>query len=181
MKKLISWAAIAAVIVSTTPALAGPDAFSNGPVFDDFGPVAAVDADFEIPKRMTLRTSFDTSKGADAGEFNRTFESVARFINMHARAGVPASKMKLAVVVHGSAVHDVSNRAHYGGAVGGENANIPLIAALIEQGVRVIVCGQSAAYYGVENAALASGVEMALSAMTAHAVLQQQGYAVNPF
>ena len=52
---------------------------------------------------------------------------------------------------------------------------------MIDQGVRVIVCGQSAAYYDVENDALLPGVEMALSAMTAHAVLQQQGYALNPF
>ncbi|MEO1136152.1 MAG: DsrE family protein [Pseudomonadota bacterium] len=162
-------------------AFAGEEAFSTGPVFTAFGPAAAVETDFDIPQDMTLRTSFDVSRGADVGSRNRTFESAARFINMHVRAGMSLDKMKLAIVVHGSAVHDVAVASHYAEAVGGENANADLIDALIAKGVRIIVCGQSAAYYDVENAELLPGVEMALSAMTAHAVLQQQGYAVNPF
>ena len=85
------------------------------------------------------------------------------------------------VVIHGKAVNDVTKSTHYEEAVGGENANAPMLAALMEKGVRVIVCGQSAAYYEVENEELLPGVEMALSAMTAHAVLQQQGYTLNPF
>ncbi len=52
---------------------------------------------------------------------------------------------------------------------------------MLEAGVRFIVCGQSAAGQGVANDDLIDGVEVALSAMTAHALLQQQGYTVNPF
>ena len=64
----------------------------------------------------------------------------------------------------------------------GENsAGAGLIAALTDHGVRIIVCGQSAAYYDVATDDLLPGVEMALSAMTAHALLQQQGYTLNPF
>jgi intracellular sulfur oxidation DsrE/DsrF family protein len=47
--------------------------------------------------------------------------------------------------------------------------------------VKIIVCGQTAAYYGVKTDELLPGVQMALSAMTAHALLQQQGYTLNPF
>jgi intracellular sulfur oxidation DsrE/DsrF family protein len=47
--------------------------------------------------------------------------------------------------------------------------------------VRIFVCGQSAAYYDVTTNDLLPGVEMALSAMTVHALLQQQGYSLNPF
>ena len=56
-----------------------------------------------------------------------------------------------------------------------------MLAALMDKGVRFIVCGQSAAYYDVTNDGLLPGVEMALSAMTAHAVLDTEGYALNPF
>lgn len=49
------------------------------------------------------------------------------------------------------------------------------------RGVRIIVCGQSAAHYEVATGELLPGVEMALSAMTAHALLQQEGYTLNPF
>ena len=47
--------------------------------------------------------------------------------------------------------------------------------------VRVILCGQSAAAYDVKNDELVNGVEVELSAMTAHALLQQKGYTMNPF
>ena len=162
-------------------ASAGADSFSPGPVFEEFGPVADVTTDFEIPKDAELKHSFDVSKKAEAGDLNRTLVSAARFINMHARAGVPVSKINVAVIVHGNAVMDV---AHSAGDAGGDNeanANAALIEALTSKGVRIIVCGQSAAYYDVANEDLLPGVEMALSAMTAHAVLQDRGYTLNPF
>ena len=177
MKKMI----VAAITLMMSPVLADETAFTTGPVFDAFGPVAEVESNFAIPNGMSFSTRFDVSDGGEAGARNRRLETAARFINMHARAGVRLEKMTLAIVVHGKAVHDVTTAAHYAGAVGGENANAALIAALSDQGVRIIVCGQSAAYYDVENAELLPGVEMALSAMTAHAVLQQEGYVLNPF
>jgi len=52
---------------------------------------------------------------------------------------------------------------------------------LLKNNVEIIVCGQSAAAHGVAKTDLLSGVKMALSAMTARALLQQQGYTLNPF
>ena len=52
---------------------------------------------------------------------------------------------------------------------------------MMGQGVRIIICGQSAAANGVRADELIEGVEVELSAMTAHALLQQAGYTVNPF
>lgn len=156
-------------------------AFSPGPVFEAFGPVADIDADFVIPDGAQMRISFDVNKGAEPGALNKTLVAAARFINMHARAGVPVENLDVAVVVHGKAVFDVSGEEKYATAVGGDNANAALIAALTEEGVRIIVCGQSAAYYDVSNDDLLPGVEMALSAMTAHVLLQQDGYAIIPF
>ena len=63
----------------------------------------------------------------------------------------------------------------------GENGSAAMVRAMLDHGVRFIVCGQSAAGIGVANEDLVPGVEMALSAMTAHALLQQRGYTVNPF
>ncbi len=101
---------------------------------------------------------------------------------MHARAGVPLENIQVAVVVHGKASEDLLSADEYARRRdGAENANIELIAALVDKGMRVILCGQSAAAYGISNDMLAPGVEMALSAMTAHALLQQDGYTVNPF
>ncbi len=163
----------AAMIVTKAVAQEG---FTTGPVFDDFGPAATVEPDFEIPADATFQLAFDVSKKAEDGGLNKTLVSAARFINMHARAGVSPENIKLAVVVHGGAVKDVANAS-----TDEENANAALVAALAKKGVRIIVCGQSAAYYKVANADLLPNVEMALSAMTAHALLQQEGYALNPF
>jgi intracellular sulfur oxidation DsrE/DsrF family protein len=64
---------------------------------------------------------------------------------------------------------------------GETNANAGLIAALIETGVDVYLCGQTAANAGVSAEALLPGVRLSLSAMTTHALLQQNGYTLNPF
>lgn len=163
------------VLAFIAPALAGPGDFTTGPVFEEFGPSADVEATVPLPKNFKPKHSFDVSKAADAGETNRTLVSAARFINMHARAGVKPENISIAVVVHGAAVRDVAQVAE------GENANAALIEALTGQGVKIIVCGQSAAYYDVRTSDLLPGVDMALSAMTAHAMLQEQGYTLNPF
>jgi intracellular sulfur oxidation DsrE/DsrF family protein len=165
----------------TSPTLAGPADFGPGPLISDYGRIAAVESDMSIPETTVMRVAFDVTNQADAGEFNRSISSAARFLNMHVAAGMPAENIHLAIVLHGSAVHDVTNAAHYDDLMQTPNANAPLIATLIEHGVEFYVCGQSAVYHDVENAALLPGVNMALSAMTAHALLQQNGYTLNPF
>ena len=156
----------------TTAVCAGQVAFTKGPVFTDYGPVADVNVTMEIPADAVFKHSFDVSSPAPGGGPNRTLVSAARFINMHARAGVAEDNIHLAIIVHGKAVHDVADAT---------SASASLVAALIKNGTRIIVCGQSAAYYDVATDDLLPGVEMAISAMTAHALLQQDGYTLNPF
>ena len=161
---------------------AGPDDFETGPLIADFGPNAVVDVEMPIPEGFVFRHSFDFAAEADAGELNRNLISAARFLNMHVRAGVAPENLNLAIVVHGAGVHDVADAETYGARhEGAQNANAELIAQLVEHGVRIYVCGQSAAYYDVAIDNLLPGVEMALSAMTAHALLQAEGYSINPF
>lgn len=146
--------------------------FTTGPAIEGYGPVADVDVTLAIPEDATFRHSFDVSERADDGELNRSLVSAARLINMLARADVDDERIEIAVVVHGGAIFDVSGH-------GPPSAD--LVATLIDRGVSIIVCGQSAAYYEVEADDLLPGVEMAISAMTTHALLQQQGYTINPF
>lgn len=174
---LIVFALTTLVLISGAPALADPARFGPGPAIPEFGPIAEVEGATPIDPETRFRIAFDVSEPAEENAVSRRLESAARFINMHVVAGVPAENIQLAIVVHGRAVHDVSTPAEEGAV----NANAPLIDALIAHGVEIIVCGQSAAYYDVETEDLLPGVEMALSAMTAHALLQQDGYTLNPF
>jgi intracellular sulfur oxidation DsrE/DsrF family protein len=176
------FAGVCLALIIALPVVAGEANFTKGPVFKTLGAVAAVEADIIIPQNAKFAVAFDTSKAATSGKVNRSLETAARFMNMHVAAGVRQDDIKLAVVIHGKAVFDMTKEDVYGETYeGASNANKPVIKALTDQGIRLIVCGQSAAYYDVEKSDLLSGVELALSAMTAHALLQQHGYTLNPF
>ena len=159
---------------------AGPEDFSTGPVIEGFGPAAIVEGANPIPEGQTFKIAFDAAEDSD--DLNRTLVSAARFLNMNGKAGVDPHRISLAIVVHGGAVMDIlSEDAHQARKDGASNPNAPLVAALFEQNVRIILCGQTAAYRDVSQDDLLPGVEISLSAMTAHAQLQQDGYTLNPF
>lgn len=163
--------ALAALVASPLAAQADMSAFAPGPVFADFGPHAPVEGVGDFPEDTEFRVAFDVATRADEEARNRGFESAARFINMHAAHGVDPDNIDIAVVVHGGAVHDLV----------ADSGSAAMVRAMLDHGVRFIVCGQSAAANGIAKADLIEGVEMELSAMTAHALLQQRGYTVNPF
>ncbi|WP_370191085.1 DsrE family protein [Qipengyuania sp.] len=155
-------------------------AFTTGPVFEDFGPHAAIEGIAQVPADTEFSVAFDATEPAKDGERNKSIESAARFINMHVAAGVPEDNIRVAVVVHGKAVFDLLDAEARAAHELAENGSAAMIREMLDQGVRIIVCGQSATAHGVSQDQLIPGVEMALSAMTAHALLQQAGYTVNP-
>ena len=164
---------MAALALATPLAAQDMSAFKPGPVFKDFGPHAPIEGIGKAPADAEFAVAFDVSEPAKDGARNRGIESAARFINMHVAHGVPEDNIRIAVVVHGKAVMDLLAKP--------DNTSADMVQVMLDHGVRFIVCGQSAAAYGVTQEDLLPGVEMALSAMTAHALLQQRGYTVNPF
>jgi len=173
----------AAAILFASPAAAQDfSAFDTGPVFVEFGPHAAVEGAQTLAPDTEFNVAFDVVKPAEDTARSRAIESAARFINMHAANGVDPANIRVAIVVHGKASLDlISDEAWAAKGKGDANPSAALIRALLDHGVRVILCGQSGAANGVASAVLIPGVETALSAMTAHALLQQRGYTVNPF
>lgn len=169
------------LMFSAASLFAGSEAFKAGPQIKNFGEIAAVESTLTIPHNTKFKVAFDVGAAGDEGKVNRKFNSLARFINMHVANGVKAEDIEFALVVHGKASLDLLSEAAVTKKLLGENKNIPLLKALLNNQVKVYLCGQSAAYYGVKNDELYQGVDMALSAMTAHALLQQQGYSLNPF
>ncbi len=160
---------------------AAPEDLQAGKLMPKYGKIAAVEGREVIALDTEFKVSFDIGKQAAAGELNKSIVSAARFLNMHDAAGIKAENIKLALVIHGKAVHDVTLNKHYQSITNHNNLNADLISELQSFGVKIYVCGQSATYHGVNHQLLLPGVKMSLSAMTAHALLQQQGYTVNPF
>ena len=174
--------ALSGLLWAATPLSAKSSAFHTGPVFTEFGQVATIETTMDIPADASFAIAFDTATRADVGEINRTLNSAARFINMHVEAGVPLDNMRVAVVVHGVSSLDLTRAELFAARLdGAENANAAAIAELLDNNVQIILCGQTAAYYEIGVEDLLPGVDMALSAMTAHALLQQNGFTLNPF
>jgi intracellular sulfur oxidation DsrE/DsrF family protein len=174
----------AAVLALTAAPLAlAEESARTGPVIEKFGPVYDVPRpDFVTPTDLSYHAVFDVAASPDAAaQVNPRIESLARFLNMQVRAGVKAEQIKLALVVHGAAGKDMLSSAAYKARLGAENPNAPLLAALKSNGVRIILCGQTAAHKGFGRDELAPGVEIALSAMTALVALQSDGYRLISF
>ncbi len=180
MKRILPMT-IAFMLFVSNVAQAQPENFHKGALIPEFGPVATIEGYDPIPEETIFKVSFDVVERAEAGQLNPKLISAARFLNMHTEAGVPADHISLAIVIHGSAVQDITNADHFGEGHNKPNANEDLIAKLIKNGVEIHVCGQSAAYQGVTLSDLLPGERMSLSATTAHALLQQDGYILNPF
>ena len=172
-----------ALLVSAPLAAQTPDfsAFRSGPVFPDFGDVAPVKGMEALPEDAVFKIAYDVSEKAEDGTVNRRLATPARFTNMHVAAGVPEENISLVVVVHGKALFDLVTDESLAEREMAPNASASMVKAMLAQGIRFVVCGQSAAVYGVGKNDLIEGVELHLSAMTAHALLQQDGYTVNPF
>lgn len=167
--------------ILNTSTFAGKDAFSTGPVFDSFGENAKIKNGLASPEQKKFKIAFDVYKPSEEGKANKGFNTAARFINMHVRAGVPLENIEVAIVMHGSASKELLKPEVYKARFKSDNPSAIMLEELIATGVKVQLCGQTASYYDLANDDLIDGVEMSLSAMTAHALLQQQGYTLNPF
>lgn len=175
--------ALAAALLAIPPGLAAQTVPTPGPVIEDFGPVYDLpDPDVTAPTDEVLRVVFDVAQAApEPGRVNPRLETLARYLNMHARAGVPRENMKLALVVHGGASWEVVEDAAYREQFGMDNPNLPLLEALDAFGVELLICGQSQSSRGIGKDQLAPPVKQALSAMTALVDLQGRGYQLIAF
>ena len=181
MISLIRLSLMVLVMTTSNIALAGAEQFAAGSVIKNYGKHAKVQQDLNFDKSALFKVAFDVSEQGKVGEVNRKIETLARFINMHVANGVPLENINLAVVVHGKAGFDLLKASLYQEKYQQKNANHDLVQALMKNHVSIFLCGQSAAYHGITNDMVMPGVQVALSAMTAHAVLQNKGYSLNPF
>ena len=167
---------LAPALSAQQAAVPGPVIFSAGAVF----PISEVD--FSTPPDLEYRVAFEVGQASPSPDLlNVAFNSVARFLNMHVRSGVPREHLRAAVVVHGTAGWEILDDQAYRERYGVANPNKDLLVELLDYGVQVILCGQTAASRGIPDQSRIEGVQVALSAMTAFVVLQEQGYRVNPW
>lgn len=179
-------AALAWLGLALCPGLAGaqdfPEGFSTGPVIEGFGPVADMpETAFNLVPGVKYRLLFDSAYGEkDKHELNRRLESVARFLNMHARAGIDPDDLEIEVITHGGTTWDMLSDAAYRKRFGRANPNTGILEALANAGVKIRICGQSLAFQGLEAGDLAPQVGLAVSAMTVIVRRQAEGWVLLP-
>ena len=170
----------AALLLAMVAQAAGPQ---TGPVIQDYGPVFDAPADaYNLRADQYHKVSMDVSSTGDFPEDrNRSLESAARFLNMHARNGIDPKQIEFAIIVHGGASKDLLSDSAYQQRFDEPNPNTAMLKALADAGVKIYLCSQSAAFMGYGFDQFNPAVTMALSAMTAHVRLQSEGYTLIPF
>ena len=159
--------------------LAFSQELKTGDLIPEYGKTYPVDSpSYETDTVSEMKVVFDVNRSFAEDEANKLIETAARYLNMHEQAGVDPENMKVALVIHGKAVKDVLQDEYYHNEFPEveSNPNLPLLEALAENGVQIIVCGQSATHYGVTTEKMDKNAEMALSAMTALVQLQGNNY-----
>ena len=156
---------------------------ATGPIIKDFGTVYQVEnPDFKTDTNRVYRVVFDIYNSPDdPSMLNSQINTLARFLNMHAQAGVPKENLKVAGVLHNKASKDALNNETYKEKYGVKNPNIPLLNALEEAGVDIYMCGQSINARGLDRKRLAKPIQVGLSAMTIILSLQSEGYQLIKF
>ena len=170
-------------ILTTTSMTAMAAAPVTGPVVKNFGPVfTPPEGAYNLAPEARYKVSMDVSRTGDFPEDrNRSMESAARFLNMHARNGIEPEKIEFALIVHGPATKDLLNDKAYRLRYEEPNPNTAMLRELQQAGVKIYLCSQSAAYKKFAWDEFHPAVTIAVSAMTAHVRLQQEGYTLIPF
>ena len=137
---------IAAVSLGLSAAepVVGPVIMSNGPV------ILPPEGSYNLNPDEHYKVSIDIGDTAEfPGDINRKLVSVARFLNMHAQAGIPKDNIEFAIVVHGKAVSDFLTYESYQARFNDVNPNTTLISELQSAGVDIYLCSQTAAFRNI--------------------------------
>ncbi len=150
----------------------------KGKIITEYGNTYEVNnPDFKTDLNKELKVVFDVGRTfKDSTKVNPLINTAARYLNMHVDAGVSREKLKVALVIHGNAANDVLTNAKYKSIYGIDNPNAKLISKLSQNGVQVVLCGQTAAHRGITKNDMLPEIQFALSAMTALVQLQNNNY-----
>lgn len=154
-----------------------------GPLVPNYGAVWAVpNLDVPVDTEKVYRVVFDIYNSPEnPAAVNSSLNTLARFLNMHAQAGVPAENLQVAGVIHNKASKDLLDAAAYEERYGVPNPNRQLIQELRAAGAQLYLCGQSAYSRKIDREQMVPGIKVGLSAMTIFLELDANGYQLIKF
>lgn len=150
------------------------------PIVPNVGGVVPLPDAAEQPRKRA-KVIFEITADARPVDLNKGVERVARLLNLYGAAGLKASDVKIAMVLHGGATKSALSDAAYKQRSGAEkNPNLAVIAELRKAGVEVFVCGQALAYKGFRHSEVAEGIKVASAALSVVINKQSDGYSYVP-
>jgi len=154
-----------------------------GHVISDFGKTyEVVHPDFKTDTTAIFKVIFDIAKAPEnPSASNPYIETMARFLNMHEKAGVPLSHINIRAAIHGQAAYSLLTNELYKEKYGVDNPNIELLMALKEANVSLILCGQTAGARNITKERRLEIIDVGLSAMTVLSQSQMEGYTLIAF
>ena len=181
MLKIFFFSLLSVLLLGLTPMYSQTK--KSGPIITGYGEVWSIEnPDFKTYPSKEYKAVFDIMNTPESpDQLNKSIETAARFLNMHAQSGVPLSNLKVALVVHNMASKDLLKNSEYRSRYNTDNPNAELIKKLLNAGTEVIFCGQSSISRNVPISETIDGVELALSAMTALIQLQDDGFQLIKF
>lgn len=155
----------------------------KGPLVTEYGQIYTVpNPDLKATDLNEFKAVFDLAVAPeDSAQVNPNFERVARFLNLHAEAGIAPEKIKPVMVVHGNAAMGLLKNQYYKQQFGVDNPNLDLLNELHDLGVPVVLCGQTAGARDISKDKRWQHTQLALSAMTALIYYQSKDYALINF
>ena len=151
----------------------------DGPLIEGFGRhVDLPNADFVMRTDDNIyKVAFEIFQPLNAPERpHMRLEAAARFMNMHAHAGISKENLQVKLVLHGGGTRAAMTNEAYQERYEMDNPSLPLLEALSAAGVELFLCEQSRVLNGLDANEVSAPVKSALSAMTAVVTLQADGY-----
>jgi intracellular sulfur oxidation DsrE/DsrF family protein len=161
---------VALLVASVVPSLA------QLPI-PDVSPARDVPGGHELPDpAMEYKVLFMVGAAPKPEQVNPTLQAVARLVNTLAKAGVPAEKRKIVVMIRGGIDMILTNDAYRAKHEGDDNPNAALIQALKKGGVDLRVCGQAVVGMKIDTESILPEIQVDLWAMTTAINLGLKGY-----
>lgn len=151
------------------------------PVIEGYGKIKFYPQTEFLPTNdRDYKLIFNISSNEKKAGVNEALWRIARAINLFKAAGIAAENLKLAAIIYGEAWTAVLNDERHQEVEGTPNPNTELIGKLVENNVKIYICGQSIAGNNIELNEMNPNVDIALSALVAFPAFDAMGYTLIP-
>ena len=148
------------------------------PVIKEFGEVhPRPDAAVQPDPAADYKVIVDVVRGnKDHHAVLGSLQRLARTVNLMGLAGVPPSHVHIVAVLEGEAAYAAASNARYRKVFKTDNPNLPILHALKQAGVQLLVCAQALAEMNLHDSDVGPDISVSLSALSDFVVYGQRGY-----